>query len=95
MLYLLFFIICEIQKIKIDNANISKSKFIIIFTDIQGLFIQFKRELLNDLLIKIPTLFIMSAKNLYLINCKIIIMLKMGSIAIIYFNSGKLFLESY
>jgi hypothetical protein len=39
-------------------------KFIIIFIEIKGLFIQFNCEMLSEPLIKIPMLFMMGAKKI-------------------------------
>jgi len=49
--------ITNLLEIKIDNADISNSKFIKIFIKIFGLFIHFMCEILNELLIKKTSVF--------------------------------------
>jgi hypothetical protein len=54
--------ITNLLEIKIDNADISNSKFIKIFIKIFGLFIHFMCEILNELLIKKQAFFMIRLK---------------------------------
>jgi hypothetical protein len=57
-------ILVKVKKSKLLMPISVNKKFIIIFIEIKGLFIQFNCEMLSEPLIKIPMLFMMGAKKI-------------------------------